>query len=138
MTTLYHYTCSHAAPHIRRDGVIRPAGQLGRDAHKWAALTAQEQQVALGVGQFAWFTDLAPPAPASPLGLTRLTLRCDRTAYCFTVEDRGIVPWMTVRRSQPALRNLDWADGAMPRHWFVSRSAIPVCSELNAHTGGLA
>lgn len=138
--TLYHYTCSHAVRLIRRDGLVKPAAELGVDEVKWAALSADEQRFATAIAQFAWFTDLEPPAPAGPLGLTRLRLKCDRTTHCFAVQGgHPMLRWTTVRRKEPAvwweLRELEFADGAMPMHWYVSRTPVPVLCEVDAHTG---
>lgn len=136
--SLYHYTCSHAVEFIRRDGLIRPAAQLGVDDEKWAKLSTYEQQAAEGIRQFVWLTDLAPPAPGAPLGLNRVRLQCDRTACCFEVvpDWQHVRWWMKVRREYPDLRaGLEWESGVLPMHWFVSEEPVPIYRELDARNG---
>jgi hypothetical protein len=99
---LYHYTCSHAAPQIEKDGFIRPA----------------ESAV------FAWATDLYPPVREA-LGLTSHILKCDRMEHAFRVYSEHMVPWMEVRKLYDFRDALESAPGAMPMHWYVSPVAVP-------------
>jgi hypothetical protein len=111
---LYHYTCGHNAPDIRKQGRIIPGIRL------------HGQNV--GGARFAWFTDLAPPVPREAIGLTSLILKCDRTECVFTVDCNapGIRRWVDVRRLHRDLWDLELAEGAAPMHWFVSQEPISV------------
>jgi hypothetical protein len=120
VNVLYHYTCSHHADAIRESGLIYPGVRLhGRD---------------VGGARFAWFTDLAPPVPREAVGLTSVTLACDRTECAFMVhrQSPGIERWIDVRRSHRDLWDLELADGVTPMHWFVSQTAVATMRELVA------
>jgi hypothetical protein len=122
--TLYHYTCTHYAQLIRECGLIMPGIQLhGRD---------------VGGSRFAWFTDIKPPVPREAVGLTSLTLSCDRTECVFTVDRTSshIHRWTDVRRAHRDLWGLELAEGALPMHWFVSQSPIAVLAEVETHEPG--
>lgn len=120
MTTrrLFHFTCSHCAPGIRRDGLVIPiTDQLA-------------QPLPDGVLPLAWFTGL-PVADRFGLGLTMTVLDCDRTECRFTVEQSAdTVPWWEWRRAHPehqaTAQELEGAPGARPAHWWVSEKAVPV------------
>lgn len=107
---LWHYTCAHRAPMIRRDGLIRPTPD-----------------------GFAWFTDLDNPG-REIIGLTMNYIKCDRLEFRFPVENDPavIAPWMSIRRELP--RNyvyaLEEAPGVMPRHWFVSVVSVPILEAM--------
>lgn len=140
--SLFHFTCGHAAPLIRKTGLILPGALVlgGRvNRRKWERLTAEEQEAGREVRSFAWFTDLQPPAPKGPLGLTAHSLDCDRTSFCFEVEpfwdDGSIRWWMHTRREHPNLLQLEADPGAMPAHWFVSEKPVPVYREWDARRG---
>jgi hypothetical protein len=122
--SLYHYTCGHGATDIRKQDRIIPGVHLhGKD---------------VGGARFAWFTDLAPPVPREAVGLTSLTLACDRTECVFTVDRDApnIRRWVDVRRSHPDLWHLELAEGAAPMHWFVSEHPVPVLAEVTANPRG--
>lgn len=110
-THLYHYACAHAAPQIRRSGVVRP--------NPMAAL------------QLAWFTDLAVP-DRDKLGLTSMMLACDRTEFRFLVaaDDDRIVPWPVWCRVQGvgrrARERYEASPGAAPLHWWVAAEPVEV------------
>ena len=107
MASLYHYTCSHAAPLIKRDGLLK-----------------LHPQPLLGGMPLIWFTDMDAPDRAA-LGLTSHTLKCDRTAFRVDVEaGDAIVRWFAFARPLPieARRRLEFAPGVLPAHWYVSRS----------------
>lgn len=93
MGRLYHYTCAHAAPLIERDGLLRP-----------------HPQILLDNTPLIWFTDLEEP-DRQALGLTSLTLNCDRTAYRVVV-DLEATHWPKLARQFPAgRRQLEFAPG---------------------------
>lgn len=111
---LYHYTCDHAAPSIRKQRYVIPLCEQvpGDGVVPW--------------GLFAWFTDLDTP-DRSGLGLTSLLLSCDRTAHRFTVANATEVErWVNVRRFHPWAHELESAPGAMPMHWWVATEPVPV------------
>jgi hypothetical protein len=130
---LYHYTCSHAAYLIRRHKTLYPGRYLGVNKKKLAKYSAQELSVMDGVRSFVWMTDLAPPAPRGPLGLTSQSLACDRTQFVFEVEPDWDHArwWMYVRREHPDLLALECEPDAMPVHWFVSEEPVPIYAELD-------
>lgn len=104
ITHLYHYACAHAAPQIRRSGVIRP--------NPVARL------------RLAWFTDLRV-ADRQALGLTSHMLACDRTEYRFTVAPADNLLWWPdwCRANGLGWRQRDLYEGttdAQPGHWWVS------------------
>jgi hypothetical protein len=139
---LWHFTCGHAAPLIRNTGLILPGALLFEglvNRQKWERLTPEEQDAGREIRSFAWFTDIPPPAPRGPLGLTMHSLDCDRTAFAFEVEpswDTGeMLWWMYARREHPNLLQLEAAPAAMPVHWFVSEKPVPVYREWDARRG---
>lgn len=110
--TLYHYTC--------REHGHRGLGDVGR-------LRVPDSRT-LSPLKLIWLTDLEIPM-AEPLGLTHYTLACDRTEIRYRVTDNeGIEPWHEHRRELP--EELVWpielAPGAMPMHWFVAATPVPV------------
>ena len=112
--TLYHYTCSHAAPGIIERGRVLPLSDLysGAGVPPW--------------GLFAWFTDLDTPHREG-LGLTSSLLACDRTAHRFEVTDTTEVErWVNVHWYYPWGSELESAPGAMPMHWWVATEPVPV------------
>jgi hypothetical protein len=111
MTDLWHYCCEHSARGIVKDGFLRP-----------------------GTDGLVWVTDLHPPRREA-LGLTMLTIHCDRTTNAFMVaDDTDVVWWPYARTSLADVKGNGWveglenAEGAEPRHWFVSVRQIPVMS----------
>jgi hypothetical protein len=78
-----------------------------------------------------WLTDLAV-ADRLALGLTSLTLSCDRTAYRFEVADvnevaEPWVKWAHRHRIPSAVRDgLDGNPGAQPLRWWVAEQPVPV------------
>lgn len=98
--TLYHYSClEHGHPAIFGSGRLK----TGRDG-------------------LVWLTDLPEPNRGA-LGLTRVSLECDRGAVRYRVDDTSTaVSWMEFRQNVPGdLRDLlETFPDAMPRHWFVT------------------
>jgi hypothetical protein len=120
---LFHFTCTHCAPLIARDGVLVPiTDQLTR------ALPPE-------VLPLVWLTDLPRP-DRDGLGLTSVALHCDRTAARFTVaRTADTVPWWEWRRAHPATRAvarvLEETPGARPAHWWVSERPVPIVDGTN-------
>lgn len=106
MTTLYHYTCDDGHAAIGKVGVLRP-----------------------GPDGLIWLTDMRTPN-RDALGLTMHILKCDRTRHRYRVTDPSYaVPWIEYRKTldDPWWRaELEFADGARPRHWFVTTAPVPV------------
>lgn len=107
---LYHYCCSHSLIGIRRDGTLKP------NPHPWLPLP------------LVWLTDLAEPH-RDALGLTSVTLRCDRTEYRVVVETDA-ERWVRFARPLgPETREaFETTPGALPMHWWVSEVPVPVLS----------
>lgn len=110
--TLYHFTCSHAAPGIETAGVIRPSlqPQLGLDP--WPRLV--------------WLTDMETPDRAA-LGLTSVTLKCDRTEHRFRATDTsGVVRFAEWQRGRvPFAAFAALVIGHEPARWWVAEVAVP-------------
>lgn len=108
-TVLYHWTCSHGAEAIRRDGAVKP--HLG----------------------LSWWSDLNQRGrkTRAALGLTSLTLKCDRMEYRCIASDVGLLtPWdVFANTANPAfVEGLEMADGSKPEHWWVASEWVPVRS----------
>jgi len=119
--TLWHYTCHHGHLALGQAGSLIPPLALGA---RYDALPPWARDL----GYLVWATDLGNPWP-EPLGLTRHLGGCDRTEYRYRVTDpAALTPYLdTWRTLDPRLaRTLVMADGAMPRHWWVSRDPVPV------------
>jgi hypothetical protein len=127
---LFHYTCFHGATKIRDDDSIRPANSLPEKL-TYAMLPPETQDTAKAIAGLCWFTDLNPP-DRDALGLTMLSLTCDRTSFGFEVipDWRVVQWWPIVRRNYKILWPLETHDGAMPAHWFVSEHPVKVLGEL--------
>lgn len=103
---LWHYTCRHGHDAIR--GWLHP-----------------------GTDGMIWLTDLDAPI-RDALGLTMHLTNCDRTEYRYAVLDTSeVVPWWLARKLpdvvEPARREaLETARGAMPMHWWVAATPVPV------------
>jgi hypothetical protein len=122
--SLYHYTCRHSMSVIGTGkGLLLPAWSIYDEQQR---ARADEQTRALA--ELVWLTDLEAPV-AEALGLTRSTLRCDRTGYRYRVtDDQGIVRYVSMRRrlSADVRAGLETAPGAMPMHWWVSYEPVLV------------
>lgn len=118
--SFYHYTCSHSAPLILRSGTVRPLGQL-------ACLSGQMPTDRHWMLDIAWFTDLEEPLREA-LGLTSVTLQCDRTEWRLTVSDPStLLPWSRyARRRVPVDQREDLERYGRPAHWWVSLEPVPV------------
>ncbi len=105
MTRLYHYTCDHGNKGIQEDGVLRG------NAHPWMP----------AAGPILWLTDMEAPT-AEALGLTKRVIACDRTTHRFVVDTDRAVHWPRAARrlcTPSVRRELDFAPGALPMHWWV-------------------
>ena len=124
--TFYHFTCAHSAPLIMQAGVVKPLGQLG----KLAGRLPPERHWMLDI---AWFTDLEDP-DREGLGLTSVTLQCDRTEWRVTVSDPStLVPWSQFARTRriPSVQRQDLERYGRPAHWWVSEEPVPVTGCCN-------
>jgi hypothetical protein len=101
---LYHYSCRHGADAIHRDG-----GLLRPHQHPWLP------------EPLLWLTDLDVPHREG-LGLTSITLHCDRTEFRFAVDTTTAIWWPQYahRINRSVRAQFDAAAGAMPAHWWVS------------------
>lgn len=127
MPILNHFTCPHSQQMIGVMGYLQPISVT----HPFGAQLMREQ----GHGWLAdviWLTDLTQPN-AFALGLTSVTLHCDRTAHRYHVLDESTcVPYSEARARSRAyfpvedLKALERAPGAEPRHWWISTVAVPV------------
>lgn len=115
--TLWHFTCSDAAPLIDAAGVLRP-----------------NEARTLLPEPLVWLTDLDNPSDLA-LGLRGVHVRCDRMAHRYEVTDAtGVERWCdyarrTVRAgklSRLARETLDMTPGGFPAHWYVSTGPVPV------------
>jgi hypothetical protein len=118
---LYHYTCQHGRLAIGSYGYVLPLWSWNpragaRLGERWRPLA-----------EVSWFTDLDSPWPPRALGLTRSTIRCDRTQYRYrVVDDRDVVPWLDSPYRREPLLLLERAGGALPRHWYVATKPVVV------------
>ena len=121
----YHFTCDHGAEGIRRDGELRPQSPWPVFAMGVATRLEHARPV-------VWLTD--DPAPdRAAVGLTSVTLNCDRMAHRFEVDARvwRWADWAAVRGANPEyLMVLGW--GREPWRWFVSEKPLPVLAEVVA------
>lgn len=129
-TTLFHYTCRDAAPHVRRTMQLIPGADVpGVNERKLKNLVAPSR----AASTLVWLTDLAPPVSRDWLGLTMHSINCDRCECVFAVEQLDGVLWYPrFARLVPALRQLETATGVMPAHWFVAEQPVPVAYEVTA------
>lgn len=108
---LYHYTCLHAATLIRASRWLQPNPQV-----------QLPDSPAL-----VWLTDLdRPDIPA--LGLTSLTLQCDRTEYQVTTVTMDAVHWPVYAKHLPGKVRaiIEASPGALPMHWWVAEIPVPI------------
>lgn len=109
---LWHFTCRDAAPRIVACGYLRPHPQIQLDGTK-----------------LVWLTDLENPT-RDQIGLSSITLNCDRMEHRFEVDTDAMTPWLSWLRERPrdvrlAARRLALAEGALPAHWYVAVVNIP-------------
>lgn len=115
---LIHRTCSHHAAAIAADGFVKPMPQpAGSDLSWWSDLTGQDETI------------------RAALGLTSLTLSCDRMEHGFVslapTRRLFLRPWTAARLGYiawPWLQELGEAPGAMPAHWWVATHPVAVSS----------
>lgn len=101
---LYHFTCEHALRRIGDDnGLIVPHYQPFLDT---------------GV---VWMTH-DPHATRDALGLSSVTLGCDRMFARFEIPDpEDAVPWNAIRHHYKYGHLLEAVKGTRPDLWWVSR-----------------
>lgn len=109
MTALFHFTCQHAADRI--EGLLLP-----------------HPQPLIGDTALVWLTDLDEP-DREGLGLTSMTLACDRTQIRYRVTDpTPVEPWIgstTQASVAPPIQAL-LHRYSRPEHWFISRQPVAV------------
>lgn len=121
--SFWHYTCEHSQRKMGDTGMLLPLRQLvGADP-----LARHLSGFRAPLGHIIWLTDLDSPI-ADALGLTRNSLRCDRTAHRYRVVDYVPMHYPSVRRhlSKKLRDELETAPGAMPSHWYVAYTPVPV------------
>lgn len=120
MSALYHFTCEHGYADLGPATFEEPAEV------KPGVLITPDKRLPW-TSKFAWFTDMPNPDREST-GLTSILTKCDRLAYRYRVlDDDGIQPWTDVARYLPRVREqIEQADGARPRHWYVSLTPVLV------------
>lgn len=113
---LFHYSCDHGYEAITQE-------------QNWLLVPGPDM---IGFGaRLVWLTDLPEP-DVRGLGLTSITLSCDRTKWRFSVWDgfyfaEKWTTWAHRRRLSLAQRNLlEAAEGARPVHWWVTEQPVPV------------
>lgn len=110
---LYHFTCEHGAERIVQEGLLRPNPLLKPSV--------------------IWLTNLSD-APREWLGLTSIILECDRTQYRFSAEveePERYVDWAKrVRLSRRVRDAWELAPGALPMHWWISETPLPVLRDV--------
>lgn len=106
---VYHFTCAHSIDKIAAEGLLKP-----------------HQQPQLDGRPLIWLTDLEGPDRLD-LGLTSVSLVCDRMEFRVTVE-ADVIRWPEyVRRLPRSVRKKarDLTAGAgLPMHWYVSETAL--------------
>jgi hypothetical protein len=110
-TQIWHYTCDHGAPGIRRDGRVKP------NAHLLLAGLA-----------LSWWTDLGREH-RHEVGLTSDVLRCDRMAHRFQVKDPAALEWWpraARRLCVPRAVRDDLEVTRLPAHWWVAFEPVVV------------
>jgi len=108
-TELYHYTCRHRAALIGRVGMLFPT-----------------RHPMLGPPALVWLTDMDVP-DAQALGLTSVTLKCDRTEVRYAIERPGdCIRWIDWSEGRHVLRSVrsELSFGHKPAHWWVSEHPV--------------
>src|SRR5258708_39094220 len=108
---LFHYTCSCCAEKIGESGRLKPSNY-------W---------ITAGGDALVWLTDCATPDRFA-LGLTSLTLPCDRTEIRYIVETNNAEPWQLYARRKRVYESeeerLKFEGGREPEHWFVTTFTV--------------
>jgi hypothetical protein len=128
MKPVYHFTCSHAAPHIDADGAVKPMVSWRRmDA---ALLHAGEHMTGLWRAPAVVWCTHEPIPDRTALGLTSYTLACDRTEFRYTVEG-PTMPWLDFLAQYTA--NPDWLRTMTgdPSLWLVATEPLRVVEKLD-------
>src|SRR5947209_2997091 len=106
---LYHFTCAHGAKAIGKRGHLRP-----------------NPNAFFGVPAVVWLTDQAQPQ-RDAVGLTSVTLPCDRLAYRYRTENGPAVRWDDWKRTHVPTRTIEVLESYAedgPRHWWVSERPL--------------
>lgn len=113
MKRLFHYTCAdHGQPGIEPSGLLRPS------QHPWLP------------HPLVWVTDL-DVVHREALGLTSVTLSCDRSAIRYEVHPTVTelcIPWSAYARRLPrgVRERFEEEPGSLPRHWWVAEQPLLV------------
>ncbi len=120
--SFWHYTCTHAHAKIGVTGTLTPLRDLVSD-EAFAGWPAWRKRTL----DIVWLTNLDQPWREA-LGLTSKTLGCDRTAHRYRVIGYSPMRYTAVRRDLPKLLRdgLENAPGAMPVHWWLAYTPVPV------------
>lgn len=123
---LYHYTCEHAYSQIGEEGHLVPAINL---ADRTGRIQLMRDPVARLTSQIVWLTTMERPSRFG-LGLTSVSLCCDRTRYRYRVteEETLIKSWSDVRVDWPqtVVGALEALSGCKPLTWWLSRGPVAV------------
>lgn len=104
---LYHYTCGHVAKRVTRRGFLKPT-----------------PQPTIGGIPLLWLTDMDPPV-RDALGLTSISLQCDRMDYRYIVDTEDAVSWPVAAERFVRIRaRLETQDGVRPERWFVATRPV--------------
>lgn len=131
---LFHWTCHHGAAGIERDGLVVPAASLPGFNEE---LVPEEFR---WLSRLLWATDLRSVPDRRALGLTAIHTNCDRLTYCYELssEFNRFAKWwprwcadgIREERLPASARGLSFTPGALPTHWYVSRSPLPVLGRV--------
>jgi hypothetical protein len=133
MGALYHFTCSHAAPHIDRARALVP--QVSWRHLDSLLLERGEPMTGLWrAPAVVWLTDMRSP-DRDALGLTSRTLKCDRTEFRYTVETDAAEPWLAFARRYDASPEYLARLPGKPGRWFVMAGRVPVIEKLDRRSG---
>jgi hypothetical protein len=127
MPDLFHYTCTHGRRGIGKWGLVLPVGMVNPGRVSLAPARSRFMT------EWAWFTT-EPVPDAEALGLTRHSLRCDRTAYRYRVVEETpglLVPWRqslahAAAAKQPDLLAELEEPPLDPTSWWVASHPIRV------------
>jgi hypothetical protein len=116
---LWHYTCAHGRLALDQGGALLPPLWQVREVPLGLPLSAY---ALLGL---VWATDAEVPGVLA-LGLTRLTISCDRTAYRYAVPGEVFTPWGEIRSRLPGdlVDALEGAPGVEPSHWWTAEGPV--------------
>jgi len=107
---LYHFTCDHGRAGIGKRGTIKPVALLSPNARR-------------SIDNWVWMTS-DPNADRDALGLTSVTLPCDRMEFMYEVRrPLDAVPWLESKaRADMSPVEVGMLEShGRPECWYVSR-----------------